>query len=232
MPPCPAGVTPTGAAAATAAPAVAASSSSDDDSASSAASVVQQLKSTAKLSTASTDTIFVDGDDTPTLDFRNVTEWISFVFGCIFLITIGPFVGIVVFSGMIWEALDRKFDGGFVNSNKELSGFIFTKFVPWLRNSTHNFNKKFVKREEDSYMMNCIYGFGIAIPILFGGCVYYTKNYGMSYALAFVYHLVRIGPFFMNFAYVYTLCHKVGHSHVGLYSKGYNDSIILRNIFN
>lgn len=31
---------------------------------------------------------------------------------------------------------------------------------------------------------------------------------------------------------VYTLCHKEGHSYAGLYSKGYNDSILLRNVFN
>jgi hypothetical protein len=33
-------------------------------------------------------------------------------------------------------------------------------------------------------------------------------------------------------AQVYTLCHKEGHSYAGLFSKGYNDSILLRNVFN
>merc|ERR1719359_1548857 len=36
----------------------------------------------------------------------------------------------------------------------------------------------------------------------------------------------------MNFAYVYTLCHKEGHSRSGLFSDKYNDSFVMRNIFN
>ena len=215
MPPCTAGV---------AAPDGAAASSSDDESSSEEIGTVKAFENNGTTKT--------EGDDTPFLDFRNATEWISFMFGCIFLITIGPPVGLVVFAAMIWEALDRGFDGGFVGSGKELTGFIFAKFVPWLRNSTHQFNSRFVKRPEDAYMMNCIVGFGVVVPILFFGCAWYVQNFGMSYTLAFFYHLFRIGPFFMNFAYVYTLCHKEGHSHAGLYSKGYNDSIVLRNVFN
>ena len=83
------------------------------------------------------------GDDTPTLDFRSITEWISFVAGICILVLVGPTVGIVVFASMIWEGIDRRFDGGFVDSGKELSGFLFTKFVPWLEQKTSKFNSKF-----------------------------------------------------------------------------------------
>ena len=78
-----------------------------------------------------------EGDDTPFLDFRNATEWISFVAGVCILLLVGPPVGLVVFASMIWEAIDRRFEGGFVDSGKELTGFLFTKFIPWLEESTH-----------------------------------------------------------------------------------------------
>lgn len=172
------------------------------------------------------------GDDTPTLDFRSITEWISFVAGICILVLVGPTVGIVVFASMIWEGIDRRFDGGFVDSGKELSGFLFTKFVPWLEQKTSKFNSKFVKRPQDAYMMNCIYGYGGLVPLMFFCCAYHIYRHGMNIWLAFGYHLLRIGPYFMNFAYVYTLCHKEGHSYAGLYGKEYNKSLLLRNVFN
>mmetsp|Transcript_17865 Transcript_17865/g.50633 ORF Transcript_17865/g.50633 Transcript_17865/m.50633 type:complete len:521 (-) Transcript_17865:137-1699(-) len=176
--------------------------------------------------------VFVEGDDAPLLDFRNASEWISFVCGAITLVVVGPPIGLVVFTSMIWEAIDRGFDGGFVDSGKELTGFIFTKFIPWLEAKTHTFNAKFVKRREDAYMMNCIVGYGVIIPAMFFACAYHAYRNGLSLPLAFVYHLIRIGPFFMNFAYVYTLAHKEGHSFNGLFAKPYNDYFVLRNVFN
>jgi hypothetical protein len=178
------------------------------------------------------------GDDTPALDFRTTSEWISFVGGICILVLVGPTVGIVVFAAMIWEGVDRRFDGGFVDSGKELSGFLFTKFVPWLSKKTTKFNSQFVKRPDDAYMMNCIYAYGGLVPLMFFSCAFYIYNHNGNGTnmniiwLAFVYHLIRIGPYFMNFAYVYTLCHKEGHSYAGLYCKEYNKSTLLRNVFN
>jgi hypothetical protein len=39
--------------------------------------------------------------------------------------------------------------------------------------------------------------------------------------------VLRIGPYFMNFAYAYTLCHKEGHTKVGMFN-----SLWLQNVFN
>lgn len=169
------------------------------------------------------------------LDFRNASEWIHFFCGVVFLVLVGPAVGIVVFAAMIWEANDRLWDGGFVDSGKELTGFLFAKFVPWLGKKTQSFNEQFVKRSDDAYMMNCIFGYGFVIPVMFFSCAYFaffSESKMTPLWVAFFYHLIRIGPYFMNFAYVYTLCHKEGHSRSGLFSKGYNDSVFLRNVFN
>ena len=135
-----------------------------------------------------------------------------------------------VFSAVVWEAFDRGFDGGFVQSGK-LSGLILGRFAPWFNRVTNNFNAQFVKQREDGYMINVILLQGVVIPAAFLACYLYTAANGFSLALCWAYHVFRIGPYFMNFAYCYTLCHKEGHSLRGLYSKPYNNAV-LRNIFN
>ena len=42
-----------------------------------------------------------------------------------------------------------------------------------------------------------------------------------NYFMAWVYHVVRIGPYFTNFAYAYVLCHKEGHTIVGMFNQPY-----------
>jgi hypothetical protein len=160
-----------------------------------------------------------------------VKEHLQFVGGIAVLCTTAPFVIPVVFSAVVWEACDRGFDGGFVQSGKELTGVIMGRFVPWLTRVSTNYNARFVKNRQDAYMMNCILLHAVIIPLLFLACYFYTVKYGFSLALCWAYHVFRIGPYFMNFAYVYTLCHKEGHSMRGLYSEPYNKGF-LRNIFN
>jgi hypothetical protein len=187
------------------------------------------------LSQSSSSSSSLRDEDTPMLDFRNATEWANFVAGVLLLALAGPPIGIVVFAAMVWEAIDRGFSGGFVDSGKELTGFIFARAIPWLREATHKFNSQFVKRSDDAYMMNCIFAYGVLVPAMFFACAYnayHSETKMTSLWVLFLYHLIRIGPYFMNFAYVYTLCHKEGHSYAGLFSKGYNDSILLRNVFN
>ena len=160
-----------------------------------------------------------------------VKEHLQLVGGFAILCTVAPFVAPVVFSAVVWEAFDRGFDGGFVQSGKELSGLILGRFAPWFNRVTNNFNAQFVKQREDGYMMNVILLQGVVIPAAFLACYLYTAANGFSLALCWAYHVFRIGPYFMNFAYCYTLCHKEGHSLRGLYSKPYNNAV-LRNIFN
>ena len=53
--------------------------------------------------------------------------------------------------------------------------------------------------------------------------------------MCYVYHVLRIGPFFMNFAYVYSLCHKEGHAtaaRTGLWAPPFDRSGPLRHVYN
>ena len=55
---------------------------------------------------------------------------------------------------MLWEASDRGFDGGFVDSGKELTGVVLGKIAPWFNRITQRYNTQFVKNSQDAYMMN------------------------------------------------------------------------------
>jgi len=166
------------------------------------------------------------------LGLLTVGEHVNFALGVILLTAILPLEGPILLMAMLWEASDRGFDGGFVDSGKELTGVVLGKIAPWFNRITQRYNTQFVKNSQDAYMMNIIVLGGVALPAMFAACWYHNKTYGFNVALCMAYHVIRIGPFFMNFAYVYTLCHKEGHSFTGLYSKEYNGNIILRNIFN
>jgi len=146
------------------------------------------------------------------------------------LMTAVPPVFIVVFSSQLWEYADRGFCGGFVNSGKELTGFLCSRFVPWTTRVTQKFNERFVKDPNDAFMVNCMFYDGLLVPLMFLGCAWHVYHHGVILWIAFVYHLLRIGPYFMNFAYVYTLCHKEGHSRLGLFKQPYNS--LLRHTFN
>lgn len=56
-----------------------------------------------------------------------------------------------------------------MQSGKELSGFLLGRMAPWLTRVTHSFNKQFVKKEEDAYMINCMIVHGVGVPLMFLG---------------------------------------------------------------
>jgi hypothetical protein len=121
-------------------------------------------------------------------------------------------VGIVVGCAVLWDGLDRLFMG------KPLEGLISTMVK---RIHEYHTYPKLVKYAEDGYMINIVIAIGLFLPMFLAYCAHHALTHGyVDPYLLFLYHIIRIGPFFMNFAYVYTLCHKEGHSHTGLWAKG------------
>lgn len=174
----------------------------------------------------------VRADSSPSLaDLRGVKEYFQLLIGVCMALALGPLVGVVVGMAMLWEAIDRGFAGGFVQSGKELSGFLCARAMPWITRTTTGFNKRFVKRAEDAFMVNCAIGYGVLVPAFFCFCFWHQMNNGFNVGLFLLYHVCRIGPYFMNFAYVYTLCHKEGHSRIGLWRGCYNN-FVMKNWFN
>ena len=130
-------------------------------------------------------------------------ERASLFFGALTLVLIGPPVGVVVGSTVLWEAIDRGFKGGLVESNNELSGFIFGRLIPWFERLTKPFNEKLVKHPDDAYLVNLALYFCLGLPLLlktFGRLHLAAESTGAALLYCYAYHVLRIGPFFMNFA--------------------------------
>lgn len=78
------------------------------------------------------------------------------------------------------------------------------------------------RRPEDAFMVNLAVLHGIFVPALLFACFYHTVvlNGGqVCLPLALAYNLFRIGPYFNGFAYAYTMCHKEGHTRVGIFAN-------------
>ena len=67
-------------------------------------------------------------------DWRERT---SYYLGWLLVLTTGPPVGAVIGSTVLWEAIDRGFAGGLVESGQELTGFIFARVIPLIERLTH-----------------------------------------------------------------------------------------------
>lgn len=145
------------------------------------------------------------------------------VLGFTLLAIMLPIIGPVIGTAMLWDAVDRGFRG---NPRTGILMRAVDAFDKW----SSKYNHKFVRHKEDAFMVNAAILYGIVVPLVFYGCMWHTLTHGFSLKLAFLYNVLRIGPYFMNFAYVYTLCHKEGHSRVGLWADPVNPA--MRYLFN
>ena len=166
----------------------------------------------------------------------NWKERASYVAGWTMLLTVAPLVACVVFATVLWEAIDRGFRGGFVESGHELSGVLMGTIVPGLDRLTSPINSLLVKHKEDAYIVNCAVVYGLGLPALLSYCGRQHLAAGsFSVLMCFAFHVLRMGPFFMNFAYVYATCHKEGHAiaaKAGLWRAPLDKAGPLRHIFN
>lgn len=163
-------------------------------------------------------------------------ELVRFLLGALFFAVVGPFVVTSALLSTLWEAADRGFRGGLFLSGQEQTGFLLGTVAPLYQKLTHRFNTRFVKYEDDSFMVNAALLYGVVIPALFVLCGLHTlRSGGMSWLLCLAYHQFRIGPFVMNFGYVYALSHREGHAiaaRTGMWKPPYDKRGPLRYVFN
>eukprot|EP00009_Paramoeba_aestuarina_P004779 CAMPEP_0201508486 /NCGR_PEP_ID=MMETSP0161_2-20130828/1847_1 /ASSEMBLY_ACC=CAM_ASM_000251 /TAXON_ID=180227 /ORGANISM="Neoparamoeba aestuarina, Strain SoJaBio B1-5/56/2" /LENGTH=510 /DNA_ID=CAMNT_0047903175 /DNA_START=54 /DNA_END=1586 /DNA_ORIENTATION=- len=153
-----------------------------------------------------------------------MNETLSLVIGYIMLGCLVPIVGGVVGLAVLWDYLDRAGQG------RPQDG-IMMSFARFYNRVTNPITSLFTKYKEDGFIMNVIFLLGVIIPTLLFLSLHYTLTHGFNIFLCVAYHIFRIGPYFMNFAYCYTLCHKEGHSRLGLYSNPVFN-LMFRNAFN
>ena len=150
-------------------------------------------------------------------------ECLCFCFGATILICILPFTIPAVGLSVLWDAVDRGFMG------KPQDGVIMS-LARWINIKTENFWSFAVKKKEDAFMVNLALLLGIFIPAMFFLSFYYTLQNGFNLYLCAAYHMLRLGPYFMNFGYVYSACHKECHSYSGIFTG--RPSFFLNYVFN
>eukprot|EP00919_Chromeraceae_sp_WS-2016_P012275 GHVR01028695.1.p1 GENE.GHVR01028695.1~~GHVR01028695.1.p1 ORF type:complete len:458 (-),score=105.57 GHVR01028695.1:18-1391(-) len=138
------------------------------------------------------------------------------VLGIMYLIIALPASAFMIGCAMLWYYIDP--------INKPVRKFIVNMMSP--------FSKIFVRRHDNHFVVPVALLQAVIQPTVFFFILYstYKTNY-FSFPIAFVYHLVRLGPHFNNYGYVYTLCHKEGHvKREGFFKEPYCHA--LHSIFN
>lgn len=92
---------------------------------------------------------------------------------------------------VLWDFLDRLCMG------KPLQG-VTMKIARWVAHTVHPITKHAVKHEEDSFMVCILVLLGTAVPALFFVNLYVTLTTGFNWKMCLAYHVLRIGPYFMN----------------------------------
>ena len=121
-------------------------------------------------------------------------EWLMLLSGIATLLVTGPPVAIVIFLTVVWEAIDRGFKGGFVESGNELSGLLMGKFIPWFDRLTAPFNRRFVKKPDDAFLVNVAWYYGLGMPLMLrtAGNLHLAGDYS-PYLICLVYPVLRMG---------------------------------------
>ncbi|KAJ9447835.1 hypothetical protein DIPPA_15170 [Diplonema papillatum] len=145
----------------------------------------------------------------------SITEKVMFVAGMFMVVFVFPVSVVLVGTTVLWDGLDRLFMG------RPLDGVTYS-FARWWNKVTAPYFEPFVRHPADAFVVNVALLQGVIVPFLFGCCFYSTLTDGFSWKLAFAYHVFRLGPYFMNFAYCYVQCHKEAHSHLGIFKKPYH----------
>jgi len=140
----------------------------------------------------------------------------------IFLVVLPPTVCVVAMT-VLWDGIDRGFLG------QPQDGVVMST-VRFINRVTQPLFKYFVRYPDDAFLVNCVVAWGVCLPALFWYLLKYTIAEGFSFTICMAYHILRLGPYFMSFAYVYTLCHKEGHSRLGLFARPI--SPVMKFVFN
>ncbi len=148
------------------------------------------------------------GSEHPVFTTRN---WIEFLIGStIFFIPI-PLVICQIVACTAWEFVDQ---ATFKLTN------LGTKFNEWC----DPYYKKLVHHPKDTFIVNTTIWLGLCLPAYF--CVEAYAQYqslsagnGFIWWRAAIYNVVRIGPMYRHFMFVYVLCHKEAHMYGKLFSE-------------
>ncbi len=157
----------------------------------------------------------------PAFTMRN---WIEFFIGsAIFFFPI-PLVICQIVACTVWEFVDQ---ATFKLTN------LGTRFNEWC----DPYYKNLVHHPKDTFIVNTTIWLGLCLPAYF--CLEAYAQYqslaagnGFIWWRAAIYNVVRIGPMYRHFMFVYVLCHKEAHMYGKLFSEPHRTWLGLQFVYN
>jgi hypothetical protein len=148
---------------------------------------------------------------------HSVKETLTFLAGLAFLIPFGPFVAWQIFWCSLWEFVDKKTIN--LSNDKGIIARACDVINPHLA--------RFTRHPKDGFVIILLVYLGALMPAAFFYELHHAYTFGFSIKRCLIFNLVRIGPQYANFMWVYVMCHKEGHCIGGsLLKRG-----ILHNLF-
>ena len=162
-----------------------------------------------------------DYDGGPAFTTRN---WLEFLVGCVIFFAPIPLVVCQIVSCTAWEAVDQ---ATFRLTN------LGTKFNEWC----DPYYKKLVHHPKDTFVVNTTIWLGIVLPAYFcveayAQCQSLAAGDGFIWWRAAIYNVVRIGPMYRHFMFVYVLSHKEAHMYGKLFAQPYRSWLGLQFAYN
>lgn len=151
-------------------------------------------------------------------------RWVEVMIGSMIFFGTLPVVFVQIVSCTLWELLDQhtvKVTALATRFNVALDPIL----------------TRFVHHPKDGFIVNTTVWLGVVLPSYFCYEAYtqYTSlrdGTGFLWYRAALYNMIRIGPMYRHFMYVYVLCHKEAHSYGKLFSEPHNTSLGLKYIYN
>lgn len=155
--------------------------------------------------------------DAVTLSHR-AAEAIKLMSGIALLALAGVYVAGQVAACTIWEAIDKR----------------TVDMVGWASKISQSLSHRWtglVNHPADGFVVNLVLWLGVLMPAYFFYELYMAVTVGFSWPRILIYNLIRIGPMYANFMYVYVMCHKEAHCNGHLFARKYSNPV-LSYIFN
>ena len=156
-----------------------------------------------------------------------LARWLEFLVGAVMFFTPLPLVICQIVACTVWEGIDQM---TFKLADKA------TKLNEWC-GANLSFYRKLVVHPKDTFIVNTTFWLGFCLPAYFvaegfAQAQSIAAGNGFIWWRAAIYNVVRIGPMYRNFMYVYVLCHKEAHSYGKLFAMPYRKYLGLQYVYN
>ena len=152
----------------------------------------------------------------PSTPLNPVVEGVKLLLGLLILVPFGPFVAWQIFWCTLWEFADKKLIGG-IGLVQRFSEKVGPTFSGMMRHPA------------DGFVVLLLLWLGVVMPCAFFYELRRSMTEGFSIVRCLAFNLLRIGPMYANFMWVYVMCHKEAHCLGGsLFKRGVCDKLFSR----